>query len=91
MSIGCDPLCYAIYGLQPRRHDTDCGTMVSTMNIDNDVWFKGNAYATIMNYKDPKRAVKRHEDADWQQTLQALLDGGGRSVTPSWQNKDILF
>lgn len=54
-----------------------CGTTVPIMSVDNNVWFRGNDCATVLNYKDPKRAVKRHVDAEWQQTLQALLDRGG--------------
>jgi prophage antirepressor-like protein len=59
-----------------------CGTTVPIMNIDNTVWFRGNDCASILNYKDPKRAVKRHVDPEWQQTLQALVDRGG---TTSYQ------
>ena len=54
-----------------------CSTTVPVMNVDNTVWFRGNDCATVLNYKDPKRAVKRHVDPEWQQTLQALLDNGG--------------
>jgi len=60
-----------------------CGTTVPIMNIDNNGWFRGNDCAAILNYKDPKRAVKRHVDPEWQQTLQGLLDRGGTIRTPT--------
>ncbi len=60
-----------------------CGTTVPIMNVDNDVWFRGNDCASVLNYKDPKRAIKRHVDPEWQQTLQALLHKGGTIRTPS--------
>ncbi len=63
-----------------------CGTTVPIMNIDNNVWFRGNDCAAILNYKDPKRAVKRHVDPEWQQTLQGLLDRGGTADYQSRSN-----
>lgn len=58
-----------------------CGTTVPIMNIGNTVWFKGNDCAAVLNYKDPKRAVKRHVDPDWQKPLEALLQEGGTQGT----------
>ena len=53
-----------------------CGTIVPIMNIDSTVWFRGNDCAAVLDYKDPKRALKRHVDSEWQQTLQGLLQIG---------------
>ena len=57
------------------------GTTVPMLNIDNNVWFRGNDCASALNYKDPKRAIKRHVDPEWQQTLETLLQKGGTRRT----------
>ncbi|DBA82961.1 TPA: hypothetical protein ACH3X1_006740 [Trebouxia sp. C0004] len=57
------------------------GTTVPMLNIDNNVWFRGNDCASALNYKDPKLAVKRHVDPEWQQTLETLLQKGGTPHT----------
>ena len=63
-----------------------CGTTVPMMSINNTVWFKGNDCAAILMYKDPKRAVKRHVDPEWQETLRELLGKGGTDRTPPQNN-----
>ena len=57
------------------------GTTVPMLNIDNNVWFRGNDCAAVLDYKDPKRAIKRHVDLEWQQTLGKLLQKGGTCNT----------
>lgn len=52
---------------------TACSTTVPLLIFDNSVWFKGNDCATVLAYKDPKRAIKRHVDAEWQAPLEDLL------------------
>ena len=51
------------------------------LNIDNNVWFRGNDCAAVLDYKDPKRAIKRHVDPEWQQTLEGLFQKGGTRRT----------
>ena len=51
------------------------------MNIDNNVWFRGNDCAAVLDYTDLKRAIKRHVDPDWQQTLERLHQKGGTRRT----------
>ena len=36
---------------------------------------------SVLDYKDPKRAIKRHVDPEWQQTLGTLLQKGGTRST----------
>ncbi len=53
------------------------GTMVPMISIENNVWYRGIDCASVLDYKDPKRAIKRHVDVEWQQTLETLLQRGG--------------
>ena len=57
------------------------GTTVPMLDIDNNIWFRGNDCASALSYKDPKRAIKRHVDPEWQQTLETLLQRVGTSGT----------
>ena len=57
-------------------------TTVPMLNVDNNIWFRGNDCASALSYKDPKRAIKRHVDPEWQQTLEALLQKGGTPRYP---------
>ena len=54
-----------------------CGTTASIMNIDNQCALQGNDCASIMNYKDPKRAIKRHVDPEWQTNAAGATRYGG--------------
>ena len=82
---------YICIGHYPPQHTMDfnkeemtlvaAGTTVPMLNIDNNVWFRGNDCAAVLDYKDPKRAIKRHVDPEWQQTLGTLLQKGGTRST----------
>lgn len=58
------------------------GTTVPMLNVNNNVWFRGNDCASMLDYEDPKRAIKRHVDPEWQQTLEGLLQKGGNVQYP---------
>ena len=80
-----------VFGDYPPRHTMEfnkeamtlvaAGTTVPMLNINNNAWFRGNDCASMLDYKDPKRAIKRHVDPEWQQTLEGLLQKGGTCST----------
>lgn len=52
------------------------------IEINGIAWFRAKDCATIMDYKDQKKAIKAHVDADWQRTLRELREIGGVGRPP---------
>lgn len=56
-------------------------TTIPFLQIEDETWFRGNDCATILGYENPKQAIKKGVDPDWQRPLGDLLAkvGSGRN------------
>lgn len=60
---------------------TPAGVTVPLLEIDGCVWFRGNDCASVLLFKDGKKAIKRHVEEEWQKPLKELLQTGGAKIT----------
>ena len=59
------------------------GATVPMIQLDNTVWFRAKDCATVLGYKDSKKAIKTHVEEEWQKALQELLGVGGAKCPPT--------
>ncbi len=68
--------------------------IITIINIQNDLWFKGNDVAKLLGYSDPKRAIQHHINKDkYKLTYENIIKKRGTESSPplSYNEKNSIF
>jgi prophage antirepressor-like protein len=66
---------------------------ITIININNELWFKGNDIAKLLGYSDPNRALSQHIKKDkYKLSYENMLKEGGRSAgSLSYNTKNTIY
>ena len=64
---------------------------VTTLTVDQVVWFKGCEAAACLGYARPRNAVKDHVDGEDKKTYEALVEGRIDTVPPCNQQSHEVY
>ena len=64
---------------------------VSTVTVDQVVWFKGREVATCLGYTNPQKALRDHVDEDDRKTYEELMKGVNENGIPSRQQPHEVY
>jgi len=64
---------------------------VTTVTLNQVVWFKGSEVAACLGYTNPQKAVRDHIDEEDRKTYAELMEGVNESATPSNQQPHEVY
>ena len=64
---------------------------VTTLTVDQVVWFKGREVAASLGYSNPQKAVRDHIDEEDKKTYEELMERVNESATPSKQQPHEVY
>ena len=67
------------------------GKKLNIIKKDDDIWFRGKTVASILGYKDTKKAIFKHVDEEDKCSLKGLKSRGGESCPLTWNAGNTIY